>query len=335
MAHQFQSGAFFHGQAAWHSLGTVLDGTMPAREAFALADADWQVISTPIFDPAGMPIEGWQRIARADTDATLSVKADSYTIVQNEQLIRIAEAVREDITMDAVVVLDGGKRVAFTALVNQSETDVLPGDSVYQYLVGCTSHDGTVAFQTMFSPIRVVCQNTLSAALGHAENKRMAKRRMSVRHTTNANAIIEKLPEIICFKRQQFTAGIEELKAMASKPCLAADFRKYCENVFADQLAGVTNDKRGDKTTQRPKKLEDLACWDSIANKFNGEGIGFDIKGVQGTYWGAYQAVSEYLTHDAGRSKDAIENARQRLESIWWGTAANTLTKAHQLALTA
>ncbi|MFO7630560.1 MAG: DUF932 domain-containing protein [Prochlorococcaceae cyanobacterium] len=39
---------------------------------------------------------------------------------------------------------------------------------VNQYLVGCTSHDGTVAFSVFFSPIRVVCQNTLSAALGLA-----------------------------------------------------------------------------------------------------------------------------------------------------------------------
>lgn len=43
-----------------------------------------------------------------------------------------------------------------------------PGDLVNQYLVGCTSHDGTVAFSVFFSPIRVVCQNTLSAALGLA-----------------------------------------------------------------------------------------------------------------------------------------------------------------------
>jgi phage/plasmid-like protein (TIGR03299 family) len=216
--------------------------------------------------------------------------------------------------------------------VNNSEADVLPGDTIHQYLVGCTSHDGSIAFQVMFSPIRVVCQNTLSYALGRAAAGASTKK-MRIRHTKNANALIDHLPSIIDMQRQQFTVGIEELKVMAAKPCTSALFRQYCEQVFADQLVGMTNDKRGDKTTARPKKLEDLTAWDSVANKFHGEGIGFDIPGVQGTMWGAYQAITEYFSHDAGRATDSIEAARHRLESLYWGTGAATITKAHSLAL--
>ena len=65
-----------------------------------------------------------------------------------------------------------------------------------------------------------------------------------------------------------------------------------------------------------------------------GDGIGFDIKGVQGTYWGAYNAITEWVTHEAGRGDD-IEAARRRLESQWWGNGAATITKAHALALAA
>jgi phage/plasmid-like protein (TIGR03299 family) len=168
MSHQFTSGVFFNNEPAWHKLGTVLDGTQPAREAFAIANADWHTIGTPVFDPTGQPIPGYQAITRGDTGNVLSIQGESYTIVQNEQLIRVAEALHEDATMDAVVVLNEGRKVAFTAKVNNSEADVLPGDTIHQYLVGCTSHDGTIAFQVMFSPIRVVCQNTLSYALGRA-----------------------------------------------------------------------------------------------------------------------------------------------------------------------
>lgn len=333
MAHQFQSGAFFNGQAAWHKLGTVLDGTLPAREAFRLAEADWQVLSTPIFDPAGQPIEGYQAITRGDNGQVLSVQKESYAIVQNEQLIRLAEALHEDASMDAVVVLQEGRKVAFTARINGAEGEVVKGDLIDQYFVGTTSHDGTIAFQALFSPIRVVCMNTLSASLRHADHAGAGKR-MSIRHTTNANSLIDKLPEIIDFKRQQFTATIEELQAMAAKPCTSAQFKAYCEQVFADQLAGMVNDKRGDKATARPKTLEDLPQWDSLANKFAGEGIGFDIKGVQGTMWGAYNAVTEFLTHEAGRgASDNVDTARRRLESLYWGSAAATLNKAHALAL--
>jgi phage/plasmid-like protein (TIGR03299 family) len=333
MAHQFQSGAFFNGQAAWHKLGTVLDGTLPAREAFRLAEADWEVLSTPIFDPTGAPIEGYQAITRGDNGQVLSVQKDSYAIVQNEQLIKLAEALHEDASMDAVVVLQEGRKVAFTARINNAEAEVVKGDPIHQYFVGTTSHDGTIAFQALFSPIRVVCMNTLSATLRHADRS-ASNKRLSIRHTTNANALIDRLPEIISFKRQQFTATIEELQAMAAKPCTSAQFKAYCEQVFADQLAGMVNDKRGDKASARPKTLQDLPQWDSLANKFAGEGIGFDIKGVKGTYWAAYNTVTEFLTHEAGRgAQDSTDTARRRLESLYWGNAAATLNKAHALAL--
>lgn len=336
MAHQFTSGVFFNGKAAWHKLGTVLDGTLPAREAFRIADADWQVLSTPIFDPMGSPIDGYQAITREDNGQVLSVQKDSYALVQNEQLIRLAEALHEDASMDAVVVLQEGRKVAFTARINGVQGEVVKNDEVHQYFVGTTSHDGTIAFQALFSPIRVVCMNTLSATLRYADRSGAAskRQRMSIRHTTNANALIDKLPEIISFKRQQFTATIEELQAMAAKPCTSDQFKQYCEQVFADQLSGTINNKRGDKASARLKTLEDLPQWDSLANKFAGEGIGFDIKGVQGTMWGAYNTVTEFFTHEAGRGgQDNMETARRRLESLYWGNAANTLNKAHELAL--
>jgi phage/plasmid-like protein (TIGR03299 family) len=336
MSHQFTSGAFFNGEAAWHKLGTVLDGTLPAREAFAIANADWEVLSTPIFDPAGQPIAGYQAISRGDDGKVLSVQKDSYTIVQNEQLIKLAEALHEDASMDAVVVLNEGRKVAFTARINNAEGEVVKNDEINQYLIGCTSHDGSISFQTIFSPIRVVCQNTLSATLNHADRSDATgkNKRMSIRHTANCNALIERLPEIIDFKRQQFTHTLEELQVMASKPCSSVQFQQYCEKVFADQLAGTVNDKRGDKTTARAKTLQDLPAWNGIVAKFHGEGIGSTIKGVEGTMWGAYNAITEHLTHDAGRAtSDTVETARKRLESLYWGTGAATLAKAHALAL--
>ncbi len=336
MAHQFSSGAFFHGQAAWHKLGHVVNGTLPAREAFALGGADWEVLSTPIFTPTGQPIKGYQAISRGDNGKVLSVQKDSYTIVQNEQLIRLAEALHEDAEMSAVCVLDEGRKVTFTARINDSTREVVKGDEVEQYIVGATSHDGSIAFQTLFTPVRVVCQNTLSMALGHADRTSAAGKgkRLSIRHTLNCNAMIERLPEIIDVKRRQFTAGLAELEAMAAKPCSHVQFADYCRQVFSEQLQGVTNDKRGDKATARPKVLADLPQWDSIANKFAGDGIGFDIRGVQGTYWGAYNAITEWVTHEAGRGTD-VEAARRRLESQWWGTGAATIAKAHALALAA
>lgn len=331
MSHQFSSGVFCNGQAAWHKLGTVIDFSLPAREAFRMANADWQVQARPVYTSDMLEIPGHKAITRMDNGTVLSIQKDSYSVVQNEQLIRMAEALHEEATMDAVVVLAEGRKVAFTAKVNNAEGEVVKGDEIHQYLVGCTSHDGTVSFQIMFSPIRVVCQNTLSAALGTARGNK--NKRFSIRHTTNANSLIARLPELIDMRRQQFTGGMEELRAMAARPCTSAQFKQYCEQLFADQLTGTTNAVRGDASTARPKRIEDLPLWDSVANKFHGEGIGFDIPGVKGTMWGAYQAITEYFSHEAGRAKDDTEAARQRLESLYWGNGATTIARAHSLAL--
>jgi phage/plasmid-like protein (TIGR03299 family) len=334
MTHHFSSGVFCHNKPAWHRLGVVVDGTLPAREAFRIAHADFQVAGRPVFDQDMRAIPGYQAITRTDNGKTLSVMAETYTPIQNEALIRIAEALHEDTSMDAVCVLADGKRVTFTARVRGAEGDVLPGDPVQQYLIGCTSHDGSIPFQLLFSPVRVVCQNTLSAALGLAASQRHRNGSISVRHTKNADALIRRLPELVDVRRRQFLGGLEELKQMAATPCSMAQFRQYIGSVFADQLQGTVNDVRGDKSTARAKVLEDLPAWPAVLRKFAGEAIGSDLIASRGTAWGAYQAVTEYMSHECGRAKDPLDAARQRLESVYWGQGSGIITRAHQQALT-
>ena len=333
MTHQFSSGVFLNNKPAWHRLGVVLNGTLPAREAFRLADADFHVAARPVFDADMHPIDGYQAITRLDTGKTLSVMTETYTPIQNESLIRIAEALHEDTSMDAVCVLADGKRVTFTAQIREAEREVVPGDPVQQYLIGCTSHDGSIPFQLLFSPIRVVCQNTLSAALGLANKVQKRDSSIRIRHTKNADALIQRLPELVDIKRRQFLGGIEELRQMAATPCPMAQFRSYITDVFADQLSGTINAVRGDQSTARPKTLEDLPGWPSLVQKYEGDAIGADLRASAGTAWAAYQAVTEYLSHEAGRYKQADQAARQRFESLYWGKSADTIQRAHYLAL--
>ena len=333
MAHMFTSGVFLHNKPAWHKLGVVLDGTLPAREAFRIANADFNVEGRPVFDADMKQIAGYQAITRMDTGMTLSVMTETYTPIQNDALIRIAEALHEDINMDAVCVIADGKKVTFTAKVRGTERDVVPGDPVQQYLIGCTSHDGSIPFQLLFSPIRVVCQNTLSAALGMAGNQRNCNNSIRIRHTRNADGLIKRLPELVDFKRRQFIGGITELQQMAATPCSMLQFRQYVSTVFADQLQGTVNDVRGDTRTARPRVLEDLPAWPSLERKFDGVAIGSNIRTTTGTAWMAYQAVTEYISHELGRTKDPIEAASKRFESIYWGPAGELVKTAHKAAL--
>jgi phage/plasmid-like protein (TIGR03299 family) len=334
MPHEFTSGVFTKNQTAWHGLGIVLPGPCSAREGFQLAQADWTVISQPVHDPDMNPWEGYQGLHRSDNGARLIIQPDSYKVIQNSELLKVAEAFEAHASLSAVVVLRGGLRVSFTMEITDACADILPGDTVRSYLVGATGHDGKLAFQILFSPVRVVCQNTLSQAIGIAANGEQAHR-VKIRHTLNADQLIKNIPQLIDIQRRQFSGGVEELKAMAAQPCRMAEFRAYVSTVFQDQLSGTINAERGNPASARPKILEDLPQWEILNRKFHGAAIGASIPGVQGTVWAAYNAITEFLTHDAGKAKDPNKAAAARLEALYWGDSADRLTIAHRAALAA
>ena len=70
-----------------------------------------------------------------------------------------------------------------------------------------------------------------------------------------------------------------------------------------------------------------------MQRKFNGEAIGIELPASRGTAWAAYQAVTEFISHESGRAKDPKDATRQRLEALYWGKASETITNAHTFAL--
>ena len=56
-------------------------------------------------------------------------------------------------------------------------------------------------------------------------------------------------------------------------------------------------------------------------------GKGTDIVGVRGSYWGAYNAVTEYLSYSKGRTSN------NRMDSLWFGVNGNLNHRALDTAL--
>src|SRR5690606_10854332 len=68
----------------------------------------------------------------------------------------------------------------------------------------------------------------------------------------------------------------------------------------------------------------DNAILGNVVPLFEG-GRGAELS--RGTLWGAYNAVTEYITHERGRSDDA------RVESAWFGEGARLARRALDVAL--
>ena len=236
MPANFTSGWLGNGERAWHGLGTVTEGTLPAREAFETADALFTVEKRELHFPKVLdaPRDGeWDfapsgtfGVVRTDTQALLGVVSKQYEIVQNDSLLRMAEFIREEVDMDTVIVLSNGAKVCFTASLRGAAADIVPGDTVKRRLVGWLGHDGKTGCGACFTNIRVVCQNTLTAALSDASSK------LSVSHKGDANQSFNALIERIDCARQDFAEECDLMREFYRVSMGGAQFHDFIDEVY-------------------------------------------------------------------------------------------------------
>ena len=323
MASEFTSGILLNGKEAWHGEGEVLEGTLPAREAFTRADALFQVQKTPLYvlNANGDPVEVDSRVAvqRTDTMDILGTVSLNYEIIQNEILCQMAEMLRDDIIMDTVVVLKGGAKVAFTGKIVGTETDVLPGDKIHRNIVGYLGHDGYTSFGGVFTDIRVVCQNTLGFA--QQDGKRSGKQ-FVINHNKVGVSQIDAVLRNIDVARQSFGQHVEEYQRMADTKLDYEAYRSWLSHLY--KMPTV----RDDNGKFRAGSIEDAPVkWNKLRNAWVG-GFGSHIEGVNGTVWGAYNAVTEVETSLRTEGKTST-----RLQSATWGQGARVVERARESAL--
>ena len=237
MPANFTSGWLGNGERAWHGMGVVTDGTLPAREAFETADALFTVEKRELLYTRTTPEtdeRAWDYVAapgvfgvvRTDTQALLGVVSKQYEIVQNDSLLRMAEFIREEADMDSVVVLADGAKVAFTASLRGAQTDIVPGDTVKRRIVGYLGHDGKTGCGAKFTNIRVVCQNTLTAALNESGAH------SSITHKNGANGNFDALISSIDVARQDFVTECDLMREFSRASMRLQGFDEFVDDVY-------------------------------------------------------------------------------------------------------
>ena len=213
--------------------GVVTQGTLPAREAFETADALFTVEKRELQYPVvsetytqDVSPSGVFGVVRTDTQALLGVVSRQYEIVQNDSLLRMAEFIREEVDMDCVIVLSDGAKVCFTATLRGAETDIVPGDTVKRRIVGYLGHDGKTGCGAKFTNIRVVCQNTLTAALGESGAH------SSITHKNGANNNFDALINSIDVARQDFVTECELMREFSRASMGLDGFREFVDEVY-------------------------------------------------------------------------------------------------------
>ena len=229
MPANFTSGWLGNGERAWHGQGVVTEGTLPAREAFETADALFTVETRPLYylsdEMDGMPTEHFA-VVRTDNNGLLGLVSKQYEIVQNDSLLRMAEFIREEVDMDCVIVLSNGAKVCFTATLRGAETDIVPGDTVKRRIVGYLGHDGKTGCGAKFTNIRVVCQNTLTAAMQDGGA------RSSITHKNGANNNFDALISSIDVARQDFVTECDLMREFSRASMGLQGFYEFVDEVY-------------------------------------------------------------------------------------------------------
>ncbi|GHU97931.1 hypothetical protein FACS189483_05180 [Spirochaetia bacterium] len=271
------------GVVPWHEIGTVLDGVPSSREAIKAAKLEWTVNQTPVFAAGNFAqeIPGFKANVRSDTKEVLGIVSDRYCIAQNKDVFTFADELigngKVKCTYETAGSLWNGRRVFM--LVNMPKGRIV-GDEYQPYLCLSNAHDGSACLQVFLTGIRVVCNNTLSAAL------RTAKRKISIRHLSM----------------------MEQRKDEALRTMGAASKYFHGIEVFASDLAGkkVNITKVLDRLFPVSK---DMSKRQLNSNKEVKELIKTlfkqkdDLQNFRGTAWGTYQAIADYRSNAEPRRK--------------------------------
>ena len=185
---------------------------------------------------------------------------------------------------------------------------IAPGDEVEKFILLSHGHDGSLAIRCGFTPVRVVCQNTLSMAHGSDASKLIR-----IKHTKDVLANLENIRETMNLANQEFEATAEQYRLLARKSINQEDLRRFVKRVLK------IKDDEQPSTRMFNTIAEIIALCES--------GRGNTLPYVSGTYWTAYNGVSEWLTYNRGHSQDS------RLNSLWFGDSANLNRLALETAL--
>lgn len=190
-------------QKAWHTLGQIVSEYPTSEEAIRFAGLDYEVDKSPLFTKGSGIIETAESIEmgssalevpnyfaniRTDNNAVLGVVGKDYHIVQNREAFNFFDAIvggGEGILYETAGALGNGERIFITAKL-PDYIRVGNGDDVTEkYIFLTTSHDGSGSITAAFTPVRIVCQNTLNASLRNMNNV------VRIRHTSGARQRIE------------------------------------------------------------------------------------------------------------------------------------------------
>jgi hypothetical protein len=303
--------SFASTEKAWHGLGQIVDKAMTSKEAIELANLDYTVDKRQAYMEINgeyIPVPKKHVTYRTDTNDVFGIVGDRYHIVQNTDAFQFFDAIvgENEAIFETAGCLKKGEVVFITAKL--PSYIAVKDDVVDNYLILSSSHDGTRGIQVMFSPIRVVCNNTLSAAYGNS------KYRVNITHTKSANEQLRKAHEIMGISNLLTQELSDVYNTMANTRITDNNLEKF----IVDSL-DLDFDEEGKLSTRATNIVS------SIREYYE---VGPGQEEFTGTVWGAYNAVTGYF-----QNVRDYKNSEDKLSQNMFGTLHTKNNNSLRLAM--
>lgn len=315
--------AAFNRDAAWHLKGHVVPNGMTIKEASELVRlSDIQVELRPTFVDLGGVMEkaGQNAIVRLPTPdddryRVFGYCKDSYTVLQHTDLVDKAEKLTEKWPVETIGILGKGETLFLTLDAGERE---VKGDPIHQYFLLADTKDGQTGISLHFTPVRVVCQNTLM--LGKAAAVSSAR----MRHSSNLSQELDWHIQMIGELQSVADKIIHQFELMAdaalSEEGMGRILRaayptprkpkkvELAESISAEEFFAMTGMMFGLKESQsawestRERMEERRAGAMLLYNKFNDE-----QPNLARTPWAGYNAIVELEDYRKSERKEDVE----------------------------
>lgn len=316
MAHEIEN-IMYLGDVPWHGLGRRVIEAPSVEEAIIAAGLDWEVGLKKLQTTDTLEEVPALATFRKTDNRILGVVGSNYSVLQNKDAFQFFNPFLEskEATLETAGSLRNGQRIWILAKINRPDSVIVKqaDDRVQKYILLSNSHDGSLAVRVGYTPIRVVCNNTLSMAMTN-NNSQLIR----LKHTGNIVENLNDIREVMNAADAAFEATAEQFRLLASKQFNSKDLEKYIKVVFATK-----------KQMQEAASAEDLTSGSRVMGdivQLFESGKGNDLPGVKGTAWAAYNAVTEYLQYKRGN------NTENRLNELWFGQGATLSKKALEKA---
>lgn len=280
----------------WHRKGKPVRGLATASDCIREAGLDWGVGKIPLRldDTSGLPLPGRMATVRTDLQPNdhqriLGIVGEEYRPLQNWEAFGFFDTIvgQGAAIYETAGAIDNGKRIWLLAKL-PTTIEPVKDDVVQPYLLLANSHDGSLMVHIKFTPIRVVCQNTLAMALVEKDGRRVA-----IRHDRALRRNLDDAAALLGLVTSTVQKTQSAWKRMAERGLAEAEALRYFQSVFGGQPS------EGQDRRITGLKQAALENFESRSNR--------DL-GIQGTLWAAYNAATWSVDWSRNSSKDRVDD---------------------------